>query len=119
MLFSRNLLLYHPHAFFSTTKYHIIFLLEEFLFGEVNYLISTYISVNLAADAPHAPFRMIAPNGISLLLACYKSNTTMLAVLLFVSQHYQGEIRRVETSAFVENQRNLFAGFNGIQHGEC
>ncbi len=39
---------------------------------------------HLPAHFPHAPFRTVAPNCVSKLFPCYKSNTTNMVVLLVV-----------------------------------
>lgn len=83
-----NLLPDESQSVVNTSEDNVVAFIEQFLFSKVNYIIPAYNSIYLAAYASHATLCPVAPDGISLFFPRYKSNTTRLAVLLFVSQHY-------------------------------
>ena len=84
LLFHRSSCLYLPYNLRKFLFHLRILDIINMLFCEENYIISGKRAFNILTQRPHTPFCAVAPNRISLLFPCYKSNTTELAVLTFV-----------------------------------
>lgn len=81
---------------------------------EENYIETGPRPAELLAYGSHTPLGGIAPNRISVLLPCYKSNTALMTVL--TRSNNQGDCRLIQTFARRENGGNLGARLYSAVH---